>query len=135
MSVLDKVRLIIYRCHEKGLEIFTSEKDQMHWPLILEKMNSYQRVKMIELDPVEDDGELVRTYAIEGDWHDIPGLRDMIRTDVEFVKSKIKGMMSDMEQGSYVAFKEVFKKALPSEYAALKELKEVIVDRNLGTYI
>ena len=89
------------------------------------------RQKLIELDPQEDEnGNLTRAYAIEGDWHDIPSIRGMIKHDIKLVKSKVKEALPDIEKGTYFALKEAFKKVLPHEYAALKELKDIIIDRN-----
>ncbi|QLH29080.1 MAG: hypothetical protein HWD63_06625 [Candidatus Parvibacillus calidus] len=49
--------------------------------------------KMIELDPIEDENmEKVRAVAIEGDWHDIPSLRAMLREDLQFMKVKMKNI-------------------------------------------
>ncbi|GLR15836.1 hypothetical protein [Portibacter lacus] len=140
MSTLDQVRFIIYRCHEKGLEIFlvnsNLENDPDVWnipqgDLISQKLN-VDPEHIIELDPFEDEfGNVSRAYAIEGDWHDIPSIRGMIKHDIKLVKSKVKEILPDSEKGTYFAMKEAFKKVLPVEYAALKELKDIIVDRNM----
>lgn len=88
------------------------------------------------MDPVQAaDGNMVQTFAIEGDWHDIPSIRGLIRHDVKLVKDKIKNMVPDLEQGTFFAVKEAFKKVMPDEYSALKELKEILIDRNLAKYI
>ncbi len=138
MGTLDKVRFIIYRCHEKGLEIFLVNSDLENDPdiwkipqgdFINQKFNSNN---LIELDPLQDEeGNITRAYAIEGDWHDIPSIRGMIKHDIKLVKSKVKEVLPDIEKGTYFAMKEAFKKVLPHEYAALKELKDIIMDRNL----
>lgn len=144
MSALDKVRLIIYRCHEKGLEIFLMnsdlENDPDIWRMPEGSVDQNRFVidpdKLIELDPMTDeDGTITRAYAIEGDWHDIPSIRGMIKHDIKLVKSKVKEVLPDIEKGTYFALKEAFKKVLPHEYAALKELKDIIVDRNLIRHI
>ncbi len=140
MSTLDKVRFIIYRCHEKGLEIFLVnsdlENDPDIWKIpqgdVLKHRLHLEQAELIELDPSEDEnGNLTRAYAIEGDWHDIPSIRGMIKHDIKLVKSKVKEVLPDIEKGTYFALKEAFKKVLPHEYAALKELKDIIVDRNM----
>lgn len=140
MSTLDKVRFIIYRCHEKGLEIFLVNSDLDNdpdiWKLpqgdVLDQKMSIDPEKLIELDLFEDsDGQMTRAYAIEGDWHDIPSIRGMIKHDIKLVKSKVKEVLPDLEKGTYFALKEAFKKVLPHEYSALKELKDIIMDRNL----
>ena len=140
MSTLDQVRFIIYRCHEKGLEIFLVNSDLGNdpdiWKLpqgdVLRQKVAMDPEKLIELDAYEDDdGNMTRAYAIEGDWHDIPSIRGMIKHDIKLVKSKVKQVLPDLENGTYFAMKEAFKKVLPNEYSALKELKDIIMDRNL----
>ena len=69
-------------------------------------------------------------FGIEGDWHDIPSIRGMIKHDLKRVKSKVKEVLPDVEKGMYFNVKEAFKKVMPHEYAALKELKDILIDRN-----
>lgn len=142
MKVLDKVRLVVYRVHEKGLEIFlvNSEKDQKKelftlsggedTAAFLESINK-TGLKTIALDPVADHrGGKVSAFAVEGDWHDIPSIRALLKEDVNIVKSKIKEMVAD-EHGAYVLVKDAFKKVLPYEYSILKELKEILTEKNV----
>lgn len=144
MSRLDAVRFIIYRCHEKGLEVFLMnadlENDPDIWRIpqgdVLKNKLSIDPERLIELDPLTDEhGNVSRAYAIEGDWHDIPSIRGMIKHDIKLVKTKVKEVLPDVEKGGYFALKEAFKKVLPHEYAALKELKDIIMDRNLIKHI
>jgi len=87
---------------------------------------------IIELDPFEDEfGNVSRAYAIEGDWHDIPSIRGMIKHDIKLVKSKVKEILPDSEKGTFFAIKEAIKKVLPNEYSAIKELKDIVVERNI----
>ena len=140
MSVLDLVRVVIYRCHEKGLEIFLTnhnlENDPEVWKIPSASFNSGETPKVIELDPINDgEGNFIRTLAIEADWHDIPSIRGMIKHDVRLVKDKILEVFPSLEEGTYFAVKDAIKKVLPHEYQALKELKEIIIDRNSVIYI
>ena len=74
--------------------------------------------------------------AIEGDWHDIPSLKGLIKNDAIFVKDTLQQMIPDMEnEGSYFAIKEAFKKVLPNQYEFLKELKDIIKERNSTKYL
>lgn len=139
MNVLDKVRVVIYRFHEKGLEIFLinnkMEEDPEVWkiPHGSDKMEYGEQVAehIIKLDPVTDEfGNITEIIGIEGDWHDIPSIRGMIKHDLKRVKSKVKEVLPDAEKGMYFNVKEAFKKVLPHEYAALKELKDILIDRN-----
>lgn len=145
MSVFEKACLIIYRFAEKGLEVFLindQSEESSVWSIpqqdIPKSSNDFlsRHVDMIEMDPVEmDEGQRFRAVAIEGDYHDIPSMRSLMKEDVNYVKDKIKTMIPELEQGTFVAVKEAFKKVLPHEYTMLKELKEILNDRNLLKYL
>ncbi|MBK8626100.1 MAG: hypothetical protein IPN86_11195 [Saprospiraceae bacterium] len=143
MSVLDLARVIIYRFHEKGLEIFLinneMDKDQDIWQIpegLSQSIREKGKVNVIDLDNTEDEhGRSIRTLAIEGDWHDIPSIRGMLKHDVKLVKSIVKENLPGSEKGAYFAVKEAFKKVMPQEYKALKELREILFDRNSVTNI
>jgi hypothetical protein len=139
MSVLDTTRLIIYRCHQKGLEILLINNDldgdPEIWKIPSLDIASTNSNQVIQLEhTLNEDGQSVQTIAIEGDWHDIPSIRGIIKHDVKRVKMKIKSLVPSLEQGSYFTIKEAFRKVLPNEYQALKELKDIILDKNLSTY-
>ena len=136
MHVLDHVRIIVYRFHEKGLEVLMSQDLGCLVDGDYQKLEAYAKDKQIELESIQDEnGNTVRVMAVEGDWHDIPSIRALIKNDVKMVKGKIKEMVPELENGVYMAIKEAFKKTLPHEYAALKELKDILFDRNLITNI
>lgn len=135
MGLKNKAKLIIYRFQEKGLEVFlvNSDKDGENWVFpdgVVAEEKPKQLVEtdeLIELDPVkQDDGKQEEAWAIEGDWHDIPSLKNMLYEDAIFIKDKVK----EMEKGAFFAVKEAFKKVLPHQYEFLKELKDILVDRN-----
>jgi DNA polymerase III epsilon subunit-like protein len=134
MHVLDQIRLVVYRCHETGLEIFLVNTDfDDTWRIPFEKIAKYNEDELqklvIDLGPVEaEDGTMVQTYAIEGDYHDIPSIRKLVKGDFDIVTSKVKYIMT---KGAFFAIKETFKKVLPNEYNALHELKEILSARNL----
>ena len=144
MSGLDLARVIIYRFHEKGLEIFLinneMDKDQDIWQIpqgLSESIREKGHLKnIIDLDTmVDENGRTVKTLAIEGDWHDIQSIRGMLKHDVKLVKAIVKENLPGSEKGAYFAVKEAFKKVMPHEYKALKELKDVLFDRNSVTNI
>jgi len=143
MNVFDKARVIIYRFHEKGLEVFLintdADKDPDVWKLpqgSLKDKLSLVDPALIDLDPIEDkNGSCCPTYAIEADWHQIPSIRGLIKHDVKFVKRKIEETIPQVEKGAYFCVKEAIKKVLPNEYEALKELKDILLDRNTVTNI
>ena len=142
MSVLDQARIIIYRVNRKGLEVFlvnnAGPEDGAFWEasagrVINEKVAKKHSHTMIELEPIETENGTIRTIAVEGDYHDIPSIRAMVKEDVRIVKQQIKTALPGLESGAFCAVKDAFKKVLPQEYAALKELKDVIMDKNLLT--
>lgn len=144
MSVLDLARVIIYRFHEKGLEIFLinndMELDTEIWKIPKGLTTAIQEGKdmrrVINLDPTEDEnGRSIRTVAIEGDWHDIPSIRGMLKHDVKLVRTIVRENLPGSEKGTYFAIREAFRKVMPNEYKALKELREILFDRNSVTNI
>ncbi len=140
MSIQERASLIIYRFAAKGLEIFMvkDEQDQVReWKLPegrLESARAHEwesEERLIELEPLTgEDGNQVKAVAVEGDWHDLPSIHNLVREDVSYVKDKIRRMMPDADKGAFFALKEAFKKVMPNEYAVLKELKDVLLDRN-----
>jgi hypothetical protein len=134
----DNSNLLIYRVREQGLEVFMMEDEQGNVSLPQSQASSKMisamvagADKVIELDAIEKK----KSVAVEADWHEIPSLKSLIAQDVDFVKTTIKEMMPDMmEKGTYFAVKEAFKKVLPNQYTALKELKDIITERNMTNY-
>jgi len=127
MNLKDTARLIIYRFRERGLEVFLVP-DEDQWQLPESPKSPNDEAGFIELDPVHcPHGTTEQAFAVEGDWHDIPSLKAMLFEDALNIKEKVE----EMESGTFVAIKEAFKKVLPHQYRQLKELKEVLVDRNL----
>jgi hypothetical protein len=141
MSAFDFARIMIYRFHETGLEIFLINNDMEQDPDVwkLPQSMSDNIKKSIELSgreaiDLEDitslDGSTVKTMAVEGDWHDIPSIRGMIKYDMKLAKKILKERLPGSEKGAFIAAKECFKKVLPHEYMAIKELKDILTDRN-----
>lgn len=133
MNLTKKATLIIYRFREKGLEIFLeqNEQDQVpeSWVIPQGDLNQDSSEKMlredriIELDPVSLEDGNEEAMAVEGDWHDIPSLKGLLYEDAKALKHKI-------EKGGFFVVKEAFKKVLPHQYEFLKELKDILIDRN-----
>lgn len=123
MSIRKKASLIIYRFKERGLEVFMLNKSD-EWGLPEGQVSTDDISNVIELDPCADDNEAV---AMEGDWHEIPSLKAMLFEDAQELKDKL----SSMETGTYVTIREALKQNLSSgQFQFLKELKDVLVDRN-----
>ena len=148
MSLLNKANLIIYRVRDKGLEVFLmkpkEENEDSEWCIPQGALKDQaktlalvQQDQAIELDPVDNlEGETEGAIAVEGDWHDIPSLKCLMKDDALFVKDTLQQIIPDMEsQGSYFAIKEAFKKVLPNQYEFLKELKDIIKERNSTKYL
>lgn len=138
MQTNEQVDVIIYRVRENGLEVFLVDpKNDGSLTAPLAGRDPQQRLesKFIELDPVSDpDGATRKAIAIEADWHEIPSLRALIYEDYRVAKEKARShfmhLLADFEKGTYVAVKEAFKRVMPAQYAFLKELKDIIADKN-----
>ena len=136
MSVFDSIKLVIYRVHEKGLEVFLLNEEDEQWEMpegwLDDKLD---QDNMIELDPIEENGKVKRAVAIEGDWHDIPSIRKLIKNDVTKFKDKLKSILPAQAKGSFVAVKEAVGKVVPNDNRFINELKEIISEKNLTKYI
>jgi len=133
MKLVKKANLIMYRFREKGLEIFLVNKDQDQWEIPISELDQQKSNQLIEeqeaiaLDPIKiADGKEEEAVAMECDWHEIPSLKSMIYEDAMEMKNKVK----EMEKGTFFVVKEAVKKVLPHQYEFLKELKDILTDRN-----
>jgi hypothetical protein len=143
----EQVDVLIYRVRENGLEVFLVNQDQQNpvhgplsAPLAAEITPDTLAAHCIQLDPVMDSsGAERKAIAIEADWHEIPSLRALMYEDYRVAKEKakqhIKSLLPDIEKGTYVAVKEAFKRVMPVQYAFLKELKDIVADKNQTKYI
>lgn len=136
MTVRNTIRLIVYRVHEKGLEILLdkTQGSDAYWILLDKKENLEAWAGKAIANPVillsGPDGNEIQAIAIEADWHELPKVREMLMKDLDFVKDTLMSRFPELEESAYVAIKEAFKKMLPQEYAFLKELKDILLDRN-----
>jgi hypothetical protein len=145
MQEQEKVDLFIYRVGDKGLEVYLVNEDQENNRWKTPHTNEAGSTRLaeghcIELEPIVDaQGTSRKAIAVEADWHELPSLRALIYEDYrvakEKAKLKIKNMIPDAENGAFVAVKEAFKKVMPEQYAFLKELKDVLTDKNQTKYI
>lgn len=141
MNVFDTIRVVVYRFHEKGLEIFlvNSGLEEENWRIPFTDIAKYTEEnvevgdRFIAIETSDNaDGTSSITCAIEGDWHDIPSIRKLIKEDIKLVHSKIdKYVIPELEKGTYFAIKEAFKKVMPNEYKILHELKDILLHRNM----
>ncbi len=140
----EQVDVIIYRMRETGLEVFLVHQEpgtdtQLQAPDTLDG-HSFDMSNCIELEPVtHSNGESRKAIAIEADWHEIPSLRALMYEDYRVAKEKakmrIKNLIPEMEKGAFVTVKEAFKRIMPEQYAYLKELKDVLMDKESTKYI
>lgn len=123
MGLRKTASLIIYRFRERGLEVFlTQQSEEWGLPGGDVKMDADQ--EYIELEPSEDREEAI---AIEGDWHEIPSLKQMLYEESGELKERLK----EIEQGAFVSIKDALKERLSAgQVEFLRELRDVIADRN-----
>jgi len=140
MNVFDTVRVVVYRFHEKGLEIFlvNTGLEEENWRIPFSDIAKYpvndlevgDRFISLESEAMPDGTSSI-TCAIEGDWHDIPSIRKLIKEDIKLVSSKIDKVVPELEKGTFFVIKEAFKKVMPNEYKVLHELKDILLHRNM----
>lgn len=140
MKLLDQIRLIVYRMHEKGIEIFLIDSglagDQEAWKFPVADSQPIPQFDAITLEPVTgEDGHVYCAMAIRADYHDIPSIRAILKHDINNVTYKLKEVGAQMEQGKFVILKDALKRVLPEEYKMLKELKDVLIEKNLVSNI
>ncbi|THH41615.1 hypothetical protein [Neolewinella litorea] len=122
MGLRKKARLIIYRFRERGLEVFLTQQSE-RWGLPGGDLNM-DNPDLIELEPADDREEAV---AVEGDWHEIPSLKQMLYEDA----GELKDRLMEIESGTFLTVKEALKSHLsPGQVQFLRELLEVVTDRN-----
>ncbi len=150
MPANEQVDLFIYRVRESGLEVFLVKNEdqqvvaeEMNWQTPTAGENAPEKLlqaNCIELEPVTDEnGTSRKAIAIEADWHELPSLRALIYEDYRVAKEKarerIRNLLPDLDRGAFFAVKEAFKRVLPEQYVFLKELKEVLVEKNSTKYL
>lgn len=138
MSVIEQAKLIIYRLKEKGLEIFLIQTgDNWELPGVQIPPHAGQNQEMIPLDPQENavTGRPINAVAIEGDWHDMPSLKKLLAQDVDHLKDQIQKLEPEMDKGAFFALSDAIRKVTPDYNAYIKELKEIIRDRNIIRYL
>ncbi len=122
MGLRRKANLIIYRFRERGLEVFLLNKSD-EWGLPGGDLH-VDSPDLIELEPGKDREQAV---AVEGDWHEIPSLKEMLYQDAGELTEKLR----EFETGTYLTIKDALKSHLSApQLQFLRELRDVITDRN-----
>lgn len=124
---------------EKGLEILLikdeGDPNSQKWSL----PNGFVEPDNIKEDYITlDERESIKsesththqTLAFEKDENELPSFRSLLLNDVMYVKQRLKDYLVEYDEATYVSIKEAVKKVLPDEYAKLKELKDILSDRN-----
>lgn len=150
MQSKQSIDVFIYRVQETGLEVFLINQEEQpcfgkdHWSGLCAGDDLPARLRdapCIELNPQTNaDGALLRqAIALEADWQELPSLRALIYEDFRVAKEKahqkINDLMLETEQGAFFSIKEAFKRVLPEQYAFLKELRELILEKNSVRYL
>ncbi|MEL7160911.1 MAG: hypothetical protein AAFN92_09135, partial [Bacteroidota bacterium] len=116
MGLRKKARLIIYRFRERGLEVFLLNKSN-EWGIPGGDVDMESGQEMIELEPSEEREEAV---AVEGDYHEIPSLKQMLYEESSEFAERLRGV----EEGTFVTIKDALKTHLsPGQVAFLRELR------------
>jgi hypothetical protein len=136
----EEVEVIIYRVREQGIEVFLvnqSADDQQDWVPLVTTNTTPERLGengFIALDPTMDAaGTARKAIAVEADWHELPSLRALMYEDYRVAKEKAKQKIRnlfDLDKGAFFLLKEATRQVMPHQYAFLKELKEVITEKN-----
>lgn len=135
MTVINRMRWMVYRIHEKGMEVCLWQDNDHLNRFISEQINTAQYPQLSSLVHLEtqsdEEGNMVATLAISADELYQPSVRALLKEDVRLAKELWQTILPTVERGSYMAIKEAFKKAMPYEYRLLRELKDIITHRNL----
>jgi hypothetical protein len=139
MKLVEQAHLILYRVAHQGLEVFLvkndPENDNWSLPESLPAVNVdslQQSTDLIELEPVADEaGQHCSGLAVQGDWHDIPSLKALLAKDAIYLQGKVNDLLPGIERnGAFFLVKDAIKKVLPQQYSMLKELRDILADRN-----
>lgn len=137
MSVKKLAKVIIYRMAEKGLEILLIQDEGdpkgQKWSLpngFVQTDEIHEDFIQLDYEAAQGDESSLHTVALEKDEQDLPSLRSLLLNDMQYVKKRIKDYLVDYDNATYVSIKEAVKRVLPDEYARLKELKDILTDKN-----
>ncbi|MGB1216386.1 MAG: hypothetical protein ACPG5P_00835 [Saprospiraceae bacterium] len=131
----NKMGMVFYRYNEnEDLEIMLDENANGEFCL---PESDFQNCEEFEIGTgiAAQDNEDV----IELDESEVPSPQGIVNKAIALegkMENKMRKFMKiRKEEGNYLAFKEATKKIMPHQYAILKELKDVLMERNLTKYI
>lgn len=139
MDIRQKLHLVIYRVRERGLEVFVRDNAAENTYELPETGDDYDEADLlggefIALEAVNVDDAESRGLAIEGDYHDIPSLKGLLRADARRLRDALTDLPAT-EEGTFVALKVAAQRLLPAQYRMLSELRDILVDRNSTKYM
>jgi hypothetical protein len=127
MGLIRKITLIIYRFKERGLEIFLLEGEDSSKLSLPEEQNLVSLPeKFTEQATLISKGNDKETWALELEEEDIPSLKWLLYEDAKNISEKI----ISGEGGTYIRVKDALKKIMPQQFKWIKELKDILLDRN-----
>ncbi len=131
-----KMGMVIYRYNDnEDLEVFmVGEGDNMALPQTdFTSCDEFEAGTGIAAADNED------VFELEGEEYISKprvGLRDTaIALEAKMEEKMKKFLHIKKEEGNYIAMKEAVRKVIPHQYAILKELKDVLMERNLTKYL
>jgi len=142
MKTKESTGICVYRYGDQGLEVFLVKPENEineNWEIpdgfltdFVEKDSDF-----IRLDDVLNANEFSVAWAFEDESEqevfDLPLKRILGKTESPFqLRRKHKYLMNN---GCYFVIKEAIKKVFPEQVVLLKELQEVLGDRNMIRYI
>jgi len=142
MKAKESAGICVYRFGDQGLEVFLVKPENEineNWEIpdgfLTKEVDT--DTDFIRLDDVNSNDEIKSTWAfeVEGEKEvfDLPLKRLLGETESPFkLRRKHKYIM---DNGCYFVIKEAIKKVFPDQVVQLKELQEVLRDRNMVKYI
>ncbi len=129
-----KMGMLIYRYNEnEDLEVFmVGDGDNVELPKT--DFNTSDDFEIGTGIPATDNEDV-----IELDGEETPnkgGLRETaIALEAKMEEKMKKFLLIREEEGNFIAMKEAVRKVIPHQYAILKELKDVLMERNSTKYL
>jgi hypothetical protein len=118
MDTKNKAFVFIYRMQKRGLEVLllneSAESKNWNLPLIEE---FFVKDIGLYLDPIYVNGQVHQAYALE---------------DKLFEKPSTQSLLTKFgEKGAYFSIKDCLKQMFPNQHAFLKELRDIMQEKNL----
>ncbi len=130
-----KMGMLIYRYNEnEDLEVFmVNDGENMELPKTdFISPNDFEQGTGI---PATDNEDVIELDG-EEESSNKGGVKHIaIALEAKMEQKMKKFLLIKKEEGNYVAMKEAVRKVIPHQYAILKELKDILMERNLTKYL